>query len=170
MLLKVFTAVAAVAGLAFTTDGVPGAYDDSSIAKLSQADVAAHAERVFARADMDQDHALSADEYTALTVITAELAHLNGFVVIEKEDGVATAPLLVSTHAALSPAEQTRIAAVARKAFYIFAGEDGRMSADEFSASQQFSFEAADLNQNGELAKQELSVFAQRQASIAVGA
>lgn len=172
VLLKSIAAIAAVAGLAATSaeDLIKGPYDDGAIAKLTQAELSAHAQRVFARADIDGDEALSSDEYAALSIVTAELAHLNGFIVIEKEDGVATAPLPGSMHAALTNFEQARIEAVSRNAFYAFAGEDGRMSAGEFAAAQGAMFEAADFNHNGTLARQELGVFAQRQAHMSIEA
>ena len=172
VLLKSAAAIAAVAGLAYasveTSD--EGPYDGAALRALSQADVAGHAERVFARADIDRNDALDVDEYIALAVVTAELARLNGFVVIEKGDEIGVIELPQSGSAALPKSEHIRIAAVTQNAFYAFAGADGRMSAGEFAAAQSALFDAADLNRNGKLGRRELSIFAQRQAGMTTGA
>lgn len=172
VLMKSAAAAAAVAGLAFAAveTEIPAAYDGDFLRTLSEAELAAHAGNVFSRADMDENGALDADEYTALSVVTAELARLNGFVVVERQDKVGVIALPAAQPASLPRSEHIRIAAVARHTFYAFAGEDGRMSADEFAASQGALFQAADLNRNGRLARKELSIFAQRQASLTIGA
>lgn len=173
VLMKSAAAVAAAAGLAFAAveaDDLAGPYDGASLRTLSEAELADHAGRVFSRADIDGNGALDADEYTALTVVTAELARLNGFVVVEKGEEAGVIELPTAQPASLPRSEHIRIAAVAQNTFYVFAGDDGRMSADEFAASQGALFQAADLNRNGKLARKELSVFAQRQASMTIGA
>lgn len=167
--VKTAAAIAAVAGLAFAAVDGPDAYGDARLRSLTEADVAGHAARVFARADMDQSGALDADEYTALSVITAELARLNGFIVIEREDAPGVIELSAAEPAALPEAEQIRIAAVSRNAFYVFAGLDGEMTREEFAAAQGSLFASADLNGNGKLARRELALFAQRQANFTSG-
>lgn len=173
VLLKSIAAVAAVAGLAYASVGsdlTSDPYDGAALSALSEADVADHAARVFARADIDGNAALDVDEYVALTVVTAELARLNGFIVIENGDEPGVVDLPAAAPAALPKSEHIRIAAVARNAFYVFAGDDGRMSADEFAVAQDALFQAADRNHNGKLGRKELFNFAQRQASMTIGA
>ncbi|MEM9616437.1 MAG: hypothetical protein AAF936_00615 [Pseudomonadota bacterium] len=172
MITSTLAAFAAVAGLAMTSVEelkTASPYDDSTVSKLTRADVETHAALVFTRADRDGDLALNADEFTALTVVTAELAHLNGFIVIEAEDQIATTPAVGISGAALSSSEQTRIEAVARGRFYMFSGADGIMDAGEFANAQSTVFEAADFNNNGVLAKRELSAFAQHHAHVTTG-
>lgn len=171
VLLKSAAAVAAVAGLAFAAvETDDAAYDGAALTSLSEADIADHAGQVFSRADIDKNAALDVDEYTALSVVTAELARLNGFVAVEKGNDVRVIELPSAETASLSRSEHIRIAAVAQNVFYGFAGEDGRMSADEFANAQGALFKAADLNRNGKLGRRELSIFAQRQASMTIGA
>ncbi len=173
LLLKSAAAIAAVAGLAFAqpddlTSGA--AYGSGALSSLTQAELADHALLVFERADRNGDQALDVDEYTALSVTTAELAQLNGFVSIETEDEPSLIALPAARPAALSRGEHIRIAAVAQHAFYAYAGGDGRIDVDEFVAAQSALFNAADRNGNGTLKRRELGVFAQRQASLTIGA
>jgi hypothetical protein len=173
VLLKSFAAMATVAGLALTTvEGTENrsAYDGQEISRLTRSDIKTHAMSVFMRADIDNDQSLSADEYTALSIVTAELAHLNGFIVVESGGGVSTAALPPMRRAALTQSEQIRIEAVSRRKFYVFSGDDGAMDAREFSAAQIAMFDAADFNNNGVLAKRELNSFAQRQALMTIEA
>lgn len=173
LLLKSAAAIVAVAGLAFASADdltLGAAYSDDALSSLTQAELADHALRVFERADRNGDQTLDVDEYTALSVVTAELAQLNGFLVIETgaEPGLIALP--VARPAALSRSEHIRINAVAQHAFYAYAGGDGRIDTDEFVSAQTALFNAADLNGNGTLKRRELGVFAQRQASLTIGA
>ena len=172
ILLKSLTAIAAVAGLAFSSadDLQPAAYDGAQVSQLTLDDLSSHANTVFVRSDRDLDNALDVDEFTALAVVTAELAHLNGFVAIDSAEGVSVIELPSVRPAALSPGEHARIAAVAQHVFYSFAGRDGKMDAEEFLSTQTSAFEAADLNNNGALKRKELRIFAQRQAALSTGA
>ncbi|MHA7871912.1 MAG: hypothetical protein ACX939_06140 [Hyphococcus sp.] len=174
VVLKAIAAIAAVAGLAATSaDDLEqsAGYPDSAVKSLTRADIGDHAALVFARADRNRDGALNVDEYAALSVVTAELAHLNGFIAIErKEDAPAIARLPSADQAALSSIQQTRIAAVARSRFYVFAGEDGAMNSDEFSRAQMSVFDEADFNRNGVLVRNELAAFAEKQVFQTVGA
>jgi len=171
ILLKSVAALATVAGLAVNSGDAldaSDAYEVRSLTQLTQSDVKTHAMHVFMRGDTNRDNVLDADEYTSLSVVTAELAHLNGFIVIETGDAYLTAPLPGVRHSALSQSEQIRIEAVSRKAFYVFAGDDGTMDISEFAEAQVSKFDQADFNSNGILAKRELFSFAQRQALVAL--
>lgn len=157
----VFVAAASLVGI-----NTGPAYEDGSVKALSQAEAETYAASVFQRADRDGDAALNVDEFAALTVITAELAHLNGFIPVEKDGAVETIALPISAPGALGDGEQTRIDAVARHTFYAFAGEDGKMQQGEYLGLQDAIFASSDLNANGALTRTELSLFAQRQAYL----
>lgn len=159
-------ATALVAAASLVGVKTPPAYEDGAVTKLTQAEAASFAEGVFRRADIDRDGALDVDEFAALSIVTAELAHLNGFVAVEKEGALETIALPVSAPAALGDAEQTRIDAVARHTFYAFAGSDGKMQQGEYSGLQEAIFASSDLNANGALTSAELPLFAQRQAYL----
>lgn len=170
---KTATAAIAAAGLAFAsadelTLGSP--YDGEKLKWLDETALTDHASAVFQRADLDQSGALNADEYAALAIISAELARLNGFVVIETSAGPSTVPLRSTAPASMSGAEHARIDAVARSNFYNAAGEDGRMDEEEYLSAQRAVFDAADFNANGSLRKAELELFAERQAMTQIGA
>ena len=170
--LSSLTAAIAAVGFAFAAadNSAPEAYQDGPLTRLSQVEAADHAGRVFDRADRDGDAALNVDEFAALAVVTAELAHLNGFVAVEVEDEVKTIALPASQPSALARSEHARIDAVARHAFYGFAGADGFLDRDEYIRMQSAVFEASDLNANGRLNKRELTVYARRQAYVPTGA
>ena len=170
--LSSLTAAIAAVGFAFAAadNSAPEAYQEGPLTRLSQVEAADHAGRVFDRADRDGDAALNVDEFAALAVVTAELAHLNGFVAVEVEDEVKTIALPASQPSALARSEHARIDAVARHAFYGFAGADGFLDRDEYIRMQSAVFEASDLNANGRLNKRELTVYARRQAYVPTGA
>ncbi len=159
-------ATIAVAAASFTGFTPSAAYDDGALTSLSQSEASAYALAVFGRSDRNGDGVIDVDEFAAMTVVTAELANLNGFVAIEKAGAVQTIALPVSAPLALGDAEQTRIDAVARHTFYAFAGADGKMQQGEFIGLQNAIFAASDLNANGALTSTELSIFAQRQAFL----
>ena len=166
------TAVAAtalVAAASFVGVKTDPAYEDGELKSLTQAEAAVFADSVFQRADLDRDGSLDVDEFAALTIVTAELAHLNGFIAVEKDGALETIVLPITAPAALGDAEQTRIDAVARHAFYAFAGSDGKMQQGEYSGLQEAIFAASDLNANGALTSAELPLFAQRQAYLRPG-
>lgn len=162
----VTAAFGAVAVAAASFAGIKPAYDEGALTRLSQAEAATYAHSVFLRADRDADAALNVDEFAALTVVTAELAHLNGFVAIDRAGSVQTIALPAGAPGALGDAEQTRIDAVARHTFYSFAGNDGKMQQGEYLSLQTAIFASSDLNANGDLTNAELSIFAQRQAFL----
>jgi hypothetical protein len=170
IVMKSAAAVLAAAGLAYTSAGdAPPAYGDEGLKALTEEALADHAANVFQRSDRNQDGALNTDEYAALAIVSAELARLNGFIVIEGATGPARVTLAGYAPASLSAAEHARIDAVARSAFYLHAGDDGSMSEEEFTNAQQGVFDAADFNRNGVLRRGELEVFAQRQAMMSAG-
>ena len=147
--------------------GPDGPYN-AQLDELTRAGAAVHSDTVFARADLDASAHLDADEFAALSIVTAELAQLNGFLSIEGNADVAVIPVAaVSIH---SSTEKVRLDAVARRKFYLFSGADGLMTMDEFRAWQIAEFEAADFNGNGRLTKKELDRFARRQAGLSTGA
>ena len=164
-----FTAAVAALGVAlasFSGADNSSAYQDGAIKRLSQGDAAINARFVFERADRNGDASLDVDEFAALTVVTAELAHLNGFIAVETKDSLETIPLPGSAPLALGDVEQTRIDAVARHTFYAFAGYDGKMQQGEYMGLQNAIFTSSDLNANGALTSAELALFAQRQAYL----
>ena len=171
--LSSLTAAIAAAGFAMAAvNGDPAdyPYGEASLTSLTYDEAGAHAELVFARSDRDGDGALNVDEFAALSIVTAELAHLNGFVVIEQEEGVKTIPLGTSEPGALPPSEHVRVNAVARHVFYNFAGPDRALDAQEYARLQSAVFKASDLNASGDLNRKELSAYARRQAFVPVGA
>ena len=135
-------------------------YTDAAIS------LTAHANAIFARADIDGSGKLDANEYAALAIVTAELSRLNGFYALDIGDGREFVPLPVSAPGALSQAEHARVDAVARAEFYAAAGEDGLMDRQEYVGEQAARFLDADRNGNGMLAKAELTSFAARAAMI----
>ena len=165
-IVKTAAAIAAVAGLAVSTDiDENDAYAGTNISVLPATAITDHAATLFARADADADGVLNADEFTALSIVTAELARLNGFIVVETPEEPAT--IFVGPAArSMTQAEYARVAAVARNKFYVFSNGDGAMSIDEFANLQKADFEAADLNNNNRLGKRELALYGQRQAKL----
>ncbi len=159
-------ATVAVAAASYAGLKPGGAYDDGALTALSRSDAAVHAQAVFTRADRNGDDVLDVNEFAAMTVVTAELANLNGFISVEDEEGVKTIALPIAAPLALGDVEQTRIDAVARHTFYAFAGEDGKMQQGEYLGLQNAIFASSDLNANGALTSAELSLFAQRQAFL----
>lgn len=173
VILKSAVALAAAAGLAYTASDdveLSPAYGEGHVLTLTQSVVADHAEALFQRADRNQDGVLNVDEYTALQVISAELAALNGFIVIETGGEPATVAIPGGQRGSLGEFEQVRVAAVSRNAFYHQSGDDGQMDEAEFSSVIRALFDATDFNGDGTLKRAELGAFAQRQAFVATEA
>lgn len=139
----------------------------SKIAELTRARSAAMSEAIFVRADLDESGDLDANEYAALAIVTAELARLNGFVVLAADGADEIVALPVKAREALGSGERARIDAVARAEYYAAAGADGRMSLAEFAAERAANFAAADRDRNGRLTHRELSAFAAAEARLA---
>lgn len=167
-------AAIAAAGVALTSFvGVQpqgAAYGDGALLRLSQPDADANAEKGFIRADRNGDAMLSVDEFASQAIVKAELAQLNGFVAVETGGKVQTIFVPAAERTALSASEHVRIDAVARNAFYAFAGDDGWMSKDDYLRMQNVLFDESDLNSNGALTRRELVIYAQRQARLTAGA
>lgn len=154
------------AALAAGAKPSPYAYGDA-LSTLSKNEARIHAETVFARADLDRNGVLDADEYASLAIVTAELARLNGFYAIETGgDAANVVPLPVSAPSALSFGERARVEAVARAEFYALAGADGALTLDGYVAALSERFAEADRNRNGALAREELAAFAAREARL----
>lgn len=131
---------------------------------FSEDAAAAHAHSMFQRADLDGSGRLEADEYVALTLVTAELARLNGFVPLGDGAGSAIAQLPSAPPSSLSGAERARVEAVARSEFYAAAGADGVLDAAEYHRKEAARFRSADRNRNGALAGKELVSYAAQAA------
>lgn len=155
----------AVMGAAFAANGAFEPAYGGPLAKFEMADVPAWAEEDFTRTDSDANGALDAREFGALAIVTAELAHLNGFVYVDAH----TIALPIDSPAAISQSERARIAAVAAREFYLAAGDNDAVSRAEFVAHKLEKFRHADRNRNGILSTTELKVFAVGQTRINPG-
>ena len=164
--LTSLAAAAGVAAASFVGLATDNAYDEGALTSLSQPLVAENAKSIFARADRDGDAALSVDEFAALTIVNAELAHLNGFIAVEEAGVAKTVALPIATGAALAPTEHARIDAVARHRFYGFSGDDGLIDEAEFIQFHKSEFNTADMNKSGVLNGRELNFYARRQAFL----
>ncbi len=132
--------------------------------QLEASTVAATAKAVFARADLDNDGTLSREEYVTLAVVAAELGRLNGFVPVDYSGGVRTAALPRGED--WSRSERARVQTAAERDYTLFAGEDQRLTRDEFVASRLEALTAADLDRNGVLTGAELVRFAAIEARV----
>jgi len=133
---------------------------------LEKVEMQLHASTLFSRADVNGDSKLDSDEYAALSIVTAELSLLNGFVAFEFDHSAKIVTLPIAAPGALTVVERSRVDAISRNEFYAAAGQDGAMSADEFIALKATSFSKADRNRNGTLAKSELIAFAVSEAKV----
>lgn len=133
--------------------------DCACIQSFAYSDARLHAAVLFERADIDQDGAVSADEFAALNIVTAELAALNGYAVFNTADGERMVAL-ANAQKAIAPHDRAFIEAKARGVFYAFANEDAQLNESEFVSLETARFEAADRNRDGALRKSELQNFA----------
>lgn len=172
LIINSLAAIAAAAGVAAAsfTGTFEQAYGDENLQRLTRAELSQNAWAEFSRADQNRDHVLDADEFAALSIVKAELAHLNGFVSVVIDDKVHKIDLPIAAPASLAQGERTRIEAVARHTFYAFAGTDGEIAADDYIAMQEAMFAIADVNRNKTLAKKELTYYGARQAYLLTGA
>jgi hypothetical protein len=160
-------AVAAGATLASSAAVEPPAAYGPQAQRLEAGAAAAHASAVFERADINSDGQIDADEYSALSIVIAELARLNGFVAVDFADGGKTVALPIAAPQALAGSERIRVAAVAAREFHLVAGADDMINRNEFVDAQMELFSAADANRNGVLSERELRSYAAWQARIA---
>jgi Ca2+-binding EF-hand superfamily protein len=127
------------------------------------------AANAFEAADADRSGALSADEFAAMRLVTAELAHLNGFVAVVAGEGADKITLPIEAPAAISTAERARIFALAYQEFYAAAGPDAKLSRREYLARAAQIFVRYDRDRNGVLARYELTRFAAEAAFLSPG-
>lgn len=127
------------------------------------------AANAFESADADRSGALSADEYAAMRLVTAELAHLNGFVPIVSGDSAEKIALPIEAPAAISSAERARIFALAYQEFYAAAGPDAKLSRREYLGRAAQIFARFDRDRDGVLARYELTRFAAEAAFLSPG-
>ena len=140
-------------------------YGDT-ITSLTTDEVASHATASFLRADANSDGFVNVDEYAALTIVTAELSLLNGFIALQTGSAEEKVELPFGNPGALTRGERARIEAVARSEFYQIAGDDSTISHSEFHDHKASKFAEADRNRNGKLAKAELQAFAAAEANV----
>ena len=173
MILNTLAAAGAAVGIAFSSltgaDSID-AYGEQPLSGLSETEAASHALHVFMRADRNLDQKLDVDEFAALSIVTAELAHLNGFIAIGQwRRGANDFSACCRSGGAFSGPIIRVLMRLPRHTFYAFSGDDSHLDAGEYVTLQGAVFDQADLNGNGKLAKKELGVFAQRQAQLRVG-
>lgn len=157
-------AIAAI-GAALASGAAERAAYGGLAARLSVAELRAHADAIFDCADLDKSGALDASEYAALALVTAELSRLNGFVALHVGAESRVVPL-PRQQFEVTRAERVRIEAVARRAFYSAAGDDSALERFEFAGMLAERFAALDANRDGSLARRELSAFALEFAAV----
>ncbi len=156
--------IAAGAGLVHAASIEKSPAYAAAATQLEAATVAATAKEVFARADLNNDGILSGDEYLTLAVVSAELARLNGFVPVDYAGGVRVAAMPRAE--AWTKSDRARVEAAAEREYAAFAGDDLRMSRDEFVAARLESMAAADTDRNGVLTGAELTRYAGIEARL----
>lgn len=162
-------AAAAAAGASLVSSAAVAPQPTYAIeaARLEAAAAATGAARLFERADLDNNGFLDRDEYEILAVVTAELAQLNGFIVIDAGRGAETVAVARAGKGLLDETKKARIEDLARREFRSFAGDDERLASDEFVTAQLEMFLAIDADRNGVLAGAELKSFAHSQSKLA---
>lgn len=153
-------ALAAGASLVTGASVTPAPAYGVEAAKLEAAAAATEAARLFEKADLDNNGYLDRDEYEILGVVTAELAHLNGFVAIDAGRGVETIAIARKGKRFLGDDDKARIEERALREFEMFSGDDERLASDEFVTAQLEQFLAIDADRNGVLAGAELKSYA----------
>jgi hypothetical protein len=170
---RIATRVFAASAFALAAAGIGVALasgDDSAYGapteKLEAARAYTTAKATFVRADRDGSGALDAHEYATLAVVSSELARLNGFVAVGEEPSPQIVLLPINAPQALSGGERARVDAVSRSRFYAIAGDDARITMDEYLSDQRSRFADADRNGDGALAKKELVAYVMREALV----
>jgi len=157
-------AIAALGAAFAASDAFEPAYGEQ-LSSLEIVDAAAWAGESFDRTDTDGNGLIDANEFSALSIVTAELAHLNGFLHVNAQ--IIALPIEAPT--AISSVERARISAIASREFYIAAGDDSGISKAEFVNHKLEKFHNADRNRNGVLNATELKYFAVAQTRINLG-
>ena len=160
-------ATAAGASLVSSTSVAPQPAYGVAAATLEATAAASHAARLFDRADLDNNGFLDRDEYEILSVVTAELAQLNGFIAIDAGRGIETVQVARAGHGSLNETKKTRLKERALREFRLFAGDDERLASDEFVTVQLEMFLAIDDDRNGVLSGAELKSYAYAQSKLA---
>jgi len=120
--------------------------------------------RMFDRVDLDGDVVLSENEFAAYLLAEAELTRLNNAAeVIEGVRYVADLPTFAD--AGFTPNERETFVADARAEYNAAAGNDGRMSVDEFVTARIGLFDRADQDRDGVLDAREVEVFVAHQSA-----
>jgi hypothetical protein len=158
-------AVAISAGLVHAASVDPQPAYAAQATQVEASTIAQTAKTVFARADLDNNGALSEEEFVTLAVVTGELARLNGFVPVDYSGGVRTAKLAFAD--AWSNETRARIETAAERDYAYFAGDDGRLDAGEFVSARLEALSTADRDRNGVLTGAELQRFAAIEARVA---
>jgi hypothetical protein len=157
---------AAGAGLVTTASVTPAPAYGPAAVKLEAVAAASQATRLFDRADLDNDGSLGLDEYTIFAVVTAELARLNGFIPVDGGRGIETVAIARSAKPFVDDQDKAKIKERATREYRLIAGNDERLSADEFVNAQLEQFLAADVDRNGVLAGIELTSYASGQSRL----
>lgn len=169
---------AAGAALAVVGEGAPPAYG-APADMVSRSEVASHAAATFRRADLDGSGRLDSAEFTALSLVSAELAAFNGFVVIAPKPGEAKTLGLgdvVEMSGGEPPARdvrgtgRTRIEAVALRDFRSAMDVGDGLSFEGYLAYELARFDAADANGDERLLRGELADYARSIARVEPGA
>ncbi|MCA8889226.1 MAG: hypothetical protein KDA46_10380 [Parvularculaceae bacterium] len=159
-------AIAAGAALASGSGYEPQSAYGPAVNVLEAEAAARHASAVFDRADLNADGELDAREYEALSIVTAELARLNGFVSVDFDGVAAPVALPITAPKAMTSAERIRVEAIASREFHLVADGDDAITHDEYVSAQLELFAAADQNRNGVLSARELQSYAAWQAHL----
>ncbi len=162
----VAAAIAAGVSLINSADVDPSPAYGAAATRLEADAAARHAAQTFERADLNNDGALDGEEYSVLAVVTAELARLNGFVPVDLKGDVRTVALSSAVRTPLADSARIAIRARALREFAYVAGEDEKLTADEFVGAQLEAFLASDGDRDAVLTGAELGAFAQRQARL----
>lgn len=111
----------------------------------------------FSRADLNDSDWLDIDEYTALALISAELACLNQGVALPQNTGTL---ISISTKIPeISRTDKRRLMRQAREDFIVVSGADFLLSQDEYVDKIEYLFHRADVTNNKMLQGSELEYF-----------
>jgi len=165
-------AIAASAGLwkEAAPESAAGPAYGAMITQLDASVVAEDAARRFERADLDNSGALDADEYATQALVTAELARVNHFAPMRIGMSVGKVALPASVPASVNAGEREAILRSSSIVFQTIAGDDRKISRQEFVGAALEQMLASDMDRNGALTGSELSTFSMRQAKVGIAA